>query len=136
MTREEAIEIIEFKLGRGKEAERFGLRNCGVSNWIGTISEEREALEMAISALSENKVAKTENTTVYVLKAILKHGHCYCDSENLSAYKAIKNAIEIITSLERLKAEIEDIDPITIIGAEIKQEILDIIDKYIGDKAE
>lgn len=55
MTREKALEIIVFKLGRGKEAERLGFHNDGVYSWRGKISEEREALDMAISALSENK---------------------------------------------------------------------------------
>ncbi len=52
MTREEALEIIKFKLGRGKEAERLGFHNDGVYSWRGRISEEREALELAVSALS------------------------------------------------------------------------------------
>ena len=72
MTKEEAIEIIEFKLGRGKEAERFGLRNEGVSSWIGKVPEEREALEMAISALSTNgEYIKKEDAQKVFEKSLL-----------------------------------------------------------------
>lgn len=70
MTKEEAIKIIEFKLGRGKEAEQFGLHNYGVSSWIGKITEEREALDMAISALQENKSTEEEIVCLYSDKEI------------------------------------------------------------------
>lgn len=52
MTNKEAISIIEFVLGRGEEADRFGLRNEGITVYHD-ISEEREALDLAIKALEE-----------------------------------------------------------------------------------
>ena len=62
MNREEAIAILEFKLGRGEKADHFRLNNTGVSRWIGNLSDEREALEMAISALSaEGEYIKKED---------------------------------------------------------------------------
>lgn len=82
--------------------------------------------------------AEIESTTVDELKDILKWGHCYCDSEGLPAYKAIKNAIEIITSLERLKAEIENnAEHCECVpdGSCIRvDKVLEIIDKYLGGK--
>ena len=86
--------------------------------------------------LSENKGAKIENTTVDELKNILNWGHCYCDSEGLPAYKAIKNAIEIITSLERLKAEMkcntEHCECVPDGSCIRVDKVLEIIDKHIG----
>lgn len=93
-----------------------------------------DALDMAISALSEP--TPVENTTVDELKNILNWGHCYCDSEGLPAYKAIKNAIAIITSLERLKAEIkcntEHCECVPAGSCISVDKVLEIIDKHIG----
>jgi hypothetical protein len=88
MTREEAIEVIEQDIPCEHDRDLI------------------EALEVAISALSEP--TPVENTTVDELKNILNWGHCFCGDENTPAYKAIKNAIAIISSLETLKAEIKN----------------------------
>ena len=57
MTLEEAANIIEFMLGRGEEADRFGLNNRGVANWHN-VAEGREALEIALIAVRE-KISRT-----------------------------------------------------------------------------
>lgn len=55
----------------------------------------------------EESVA-VESYTVGKLDHILKWGYCFCDNDDNEYCKAIKNAIEIITALETLKAEIRD----------------------------
>lgn len=74
---------------------------------LNVLTEARDKIK-ELRTYSFPDSAEIKNTTVDELKDILKWGHCYCDSEGLPAYKAIKNAIGIITSLERLKAEIKN----------------------------
>ena len=80
--------------------------------------------------------AGVENYTVEKLNQILKWGYCFCDTDDNEFCKAIKNAIEIITALETLKAEIRDnANHCECVpdGSCIRvDKVLEIIDKHIG----
>lgn len=95
MTREEAKELFE---------DNFTAIN---THGHYTKEEEGQAQEWAISALSEEP-AYINNDTAEKLDQILIWGYCFCSDDDNEFCKAIKNAIEIITALETLKAEIRD----------------------------
>ena len=104
MTKEEALKIIEFKLGRGKEAERLGFHNGGVYSWRGRISEEREALEMAISALSENKGDLISRQAV-LDEMDKRHAEGDCITKGfIKALPSVENKGEWVPVSERLPA--------------------------------
>lgn len=75
MSNEEAIRIIEFVLGRGEEADRFGLRNEGITVYHN-ISKEREAFDLAIKALEERPKGKWIEVDVRNCHATLKCSVC------------------------------------------------------------
>lgn len=121
LTREEAISILE--------------RLCNPEPWEPKLTKgAKKALDMAISALSDSSGVK--NYTVEKLNQILEWGYCFCDTDDNEFCKAIKNAIEIITALERLKAEIRDnANHCECVpdGSCIRvDKVLEIIDKHIG----
>lgn len=156
MTREEAIaffedmnectygnlEAVEMAIS-ALSAEGEYVKKEDILNELGDtnmdiLTDEVKEIVNGLPSYSIPDSAEIENTTVYVLKAILRHGHCYCDSEGLPAYKAIKNAIAIITSLERLKDEIKcNTERCECVpdGSCIRvDKVLEIIDKHIGGK--
>lgn len=128
MTREEAIEIVNkgkcpypVSLKEKEKNEAFDMAISALSEELSedgtlTVHVKDGSKVKRVFVMGDNifgglyypDSAEIESTTVDELKDILKWGHCYCDSENLSAYKAIKNAIAIISSLETLKAEIKN----------------------------
>lgn len=157
MTREEAIEIVNkgkcpypVSLKEKEKNEAFDMAISALTEELSedgtlTVHVKDGSKVKRVFVMGDNifgglyypDSAEIESTTVDELKDILKWGHCYCDSENLSAYKAIKNAIEIITSLERLKAEIRDnanhcecVPDGSCISVD---KVLEIIDKHLGE---
>ena len=140
ISKEDINSVLLERMGANKSclihAKELGLHET--EQYFSNLLFEDGQISSLIEESSENTVVKIENTTVDELKDILKWGHCYCDSEGLPAYKAIKNAIEIITSLESLKAEIKNntehcecVPDGSCIRVDI---VLEIIDKHIGGK--
>lgn len=97
----------------------------GCTKWVCVFEKESDSV-------------KVENHTIEMLNEILRWGYCLCSTEDNKYYKAIKNAIEIITALELLKAEIRDNTnhcECVPDGSCIRvDKVLEIIDKHIGGK--
>lgn len=123
MTRERAKEVLEMMLD-DENVRKVLLRT------------DVDAIKIAISVLPDPSGVK--NYTVEKLNQILEWGYCFCDTDDNEFCKAIKNAIEIITALERLKAEIRDnANHCECVpdGSCIRvDKVLEIIDKHIGGK--
>ena len=138
ISKEDISRVLLERMGANKSCaiKARELGNHDSEQYFDTLLFEDGQISSLIEESSENKVVKIENTTVAELKNILNWGHCYCDSEGLPAYKAIKNAIEIITSLERLKAEIknntEHCECVPDGSCIRVAKVLEIIDKYIN----
>lgn len=70
------------------------------------------------------------------MNAVLFHGELF-DEYKRDAERAIKESVslesEVLKALEDVRAEIEDIDGITEIGAQILDEVLGIIDRKIKE---